>query len=209
MHISRVSSMKRFFSRSDLPERRHQSRLATGPGVPRQSERRTARGPRPHSPAAWLRSYTQEPSSKRGHHAGVRRTQTGRPADEGHPILRDATLLSSKQREFLTFAHIVRAMAEGTHLEAEGFRARRIGTLHERRRSLPASPRNECIRNPQRPYAEHRRSMGGEDMVRPAWRHAEPGRNDLAPDAPKRAEAVTIVSVPILRGRRRFEESCP
>ena len=22
----------------------------------------------------------------------------------------------------------------------------------------------------------------GEDMVRPAWRHAEPGRNDLAPD---------------------------
>ena len=23
----------------------------------------------------------------------------------------------------------------------------------------------------------------GEDMVRPAWRHAEPGRNDLAPDS--------------------------
>jgi len=22
----------------------------------------------------------------------------------------------------------------------------------------------------------------GEDMVRPAWRHAEPGRNDLAPE---------------------------
>jgi hypothetical protein len=24
--------------------------------------------------------------------------------------------------------------------------------------------------------------MSGEEMVRPAWRHAEPGRNDLAPD---------------------------
>ncbi len=33
--------------------------------------------------------------------------------------------------------------------------------------------------DPQRLYAEHRR-RGDEDIVRPAWRHAEPGRNDLA-----------------------------
>ena len=40
--------------------------------------------------------------------------------------------------------------------------------------------RLETIQNPQRPYAEHR-ARPGEDMVRPAWRHAEPGRNVLAP----------------------------
>ena len=39
------------------------------------------------------------------------------------------------------------------------------------------------IQNPQRPYAKcPRRTAGGEDMVRSAWRHAEPGRNDLALD---------------------------
>ena len=41
----------------------------------------------------------------------------------------------------------------------------------------------QCIevgnQNPQRPYAGHHRN-DGEDMVRPAWRHAEPDRNDLA-----------------------------
>ena len=34
--------------------------------------------------------------------------------------------------------------------------------------------------DPQRLYAERRPLRGGEDIVRPAWRHAEPGRNDLA-----------------------------
>jgi hypothetical protein len=37
------------------------------------------------------------------------------------PFFETQPFLSSKQREFLTFARIVRAVAEGTHLEAEGF----------------------------------------------------------------------------------------
>jgi hypothetical protein len=44
-------------------------------------------------------------------------------------------------------------------------------------------------------------------MVRPAWRHAEPGRND--PAAVPDGTAVTEVSVPIRRGRRKLEGSCP
>ena len=39
------------------------------------------------------------------------------------PFFETQPFLSSKQREFLTFARIVRAMAEGEHLTAEGFSA--------------------------------------------------------------------------------------
>jgi len=39
------------------------------------------------------------------------------------------------------------------------------------------------VQNPQRPYAKHRLVLGGEDMVRSAWRHAEPDRNALALNA--------------------------
>ena len=38
----------------------------------------------------------------------------------------------------------------------------------------------QAIRNPQRLYAEHGLGKDREDIVRAAWRHAEPGRNDLA-----------------------------
>jgi len=43
-------------------------------------------------------------------------------------------------------------------------------------------PSRRFRRNPQRPYAEHVRASGREDMVRPPWRHGELGgtRNDLA-----------------------------
>jgi hypothetical protein len=37
------------------------------------------------------------------------------------PFFERNPLLSSKQEEFVTFAHIVRAMARGEHLESEGF----------------------------------------------------------------------------------------
>jgi hypothetical protein len=37
------------------------------------------------------------------------------------PFFEEQPLLSSKQRDFLAFAHIVRAMAQGTHLTADGF----------------------------------------------------------------------------------------
>ena len=43
------------------------------------------------------------------------------------------------------------------------------------------------VENPQRPYAGHRAWRRGEEMVRPAWRHAEPGRNDLAPNGAMRS----------------------
>src|SRR5262249_9007303 len=39
------------------------------------------------------------------------------------PFFETQPLLSSKQRDFLTFAFIVRAMANGEHLTAEGFDA--------------------------------------------------------------------------------------
>jgi hypothetical protein len=42
------------------------------------------------------------------------------------------------------------------------------------------SGRDIAIRNPQRLYAEHGLGKEREDIVRAAWRHAEPGRNDLA-----------------------------
>ena len=45
------------------------------------------------------------------------------------------------------------------------------------------SPPQLRFQNPQRPYAEHsHRRCEREDMARSAWRHAEPGRNVLAPD---------------------------
>ena len=47
-----------------------------------------------------------------------------------------------------------------------------------------AALRSKRIQNPQRLYAEHPPNFGGEDIVRPAWRHAEPDRNDLAPATP-------------------------
>ncbi len=53
-----------------------------------------------------------------------------------------------------------------------------------------------------------RRSKTCEEIVRPAWRHAEAGGNgnDLPPELRLGGNKV---SVPILRGRRRVEETCP
>ena len=98
------------------------------------------------------------------------------------PFFERNPLLSCKHEEFLTFAGIVRAMAEGQHLELEGFRRMadvavrmngggRYRRLH--RSSNPESSETIC----QAPLT----AKGGEEMVRPAWRHAEPGRNVLAP----------------------------
>ena len=51
---------------------------------------------------------------------------------------------------------------------------------------------------------------GGEDMVRSAWRHAEPGRNVLAHKHHfKACLSVTTMSVPIRCSRRKSEEGCP
>ena len=71
-----------------------------------------------------------------------------------------------------------------------------------------------AIWNPQRLYAEHGLGKEREDIVRAAWRHAEPGRNDLAANTAviqnmetEELLVVTILSAPIYRGRRRIEGS--
>ena len=98
------------------------------------------------------------------------------------PFFEAQPLLSSKQQEFETFTRIVRAMKAGEHLTAKGFEALRAVAL-----AMNGGGRYRTVhvgtQNPQRPYAEHH-VRSGEEMVRPAWRHAEPGRNrnDLAPD---------------------------
>jgi hypothetical protein len=53
------------------------------------------------------------------------------------------------------------------------------------------------------------RSRFGEDMVRPPWRHGEPGGKQTTWPPSAIETEVTEVSVPILRGRRRFAGSCP
>ncbi len=73
------------------------------------------------------------------------------------PFFEAQPLLSSKQQDFLIFAGIVRAMARGDHLSAEGFRC-----LWRRALSMNGSGRYRRVhrdigsQNPQRPYAEHR-----------------------------------------------------
>jgi hypothetical protein len=127
------------------------------------------------------------------------------------PFFETQPLLSSKQQDFEAFAMIVRAMSKGEHLLEEGF---------ERLRSIAVSMngggkyrRVHVMRSPE-PSETIRRTPAsskgdGEDMVRPAWRHAEPGRNDPATDQAASLAGVTEVSVPIHRGRRKLEEGCP
>jgi LAGLIDADG endonuclease len=99
------------------------------------------------------------------------------------PFFERNPLLSCKQDEFITFAAIVRAMARGDHLVMEGFErlaavalqmngGGRYRRLH--RAQSPESSETICQAPSQ--------TCEGEDMVRSAWRHAEPGRNVLAPD---------------------------
>jgi hypothetical protein len=97
------------------------------------------------------------------------------------PFFERNPLLSCKQEEFATFADIVRRMAGGEHLTQEGFErlaARALvmngGGRYRRvhRSTGPESSETICQTPPQ---------FGGEEMVRSAWRHAEPGRNALAP----------------------------
>ena len=94
------------------------------------------------------------------------------------PFFEREPLISGKRAEFVTFALIVRAMNAGEHLDAQGF-ARLKGLAlamngggRYRRVHHPESSETIC-RTPE--------SAAGEEMVRPAWRHAEPGRNALAP----------------------------
>ena len=94
------------------------------------------------------------------------------------PFFERQPLMSSKQREFAVFAQIVRAMQTGEHLADAGFtRLKELaltmnGGGKYRRVHRPESSETIC-----RTLTE----SVSEEMVRPAWRHAEPGRNALAP----------------------------
>ncbi len=97
------------------------------------------------------------------------------------PFFEAQPLLSSKHEEFLTFAHIVRAMQRGEHLTADGY-ARLLDVALR----MNCGGRYRRVHRASRILRDHTPNAtdGGEDMVRPAWRHAEPGRNDLAPAPP-------------------------
>jgi hypothetical protein len=94
------------------------------------------------------------------------------------PFFERQPLLSSKQREFLSFAHIVRAMSEGEHLTDAGFARLKAVAL-----TMNGGGRYRRVHRPESSETIRRTPVmsTGEDMVRPAWRHAEPGRNALAP----------------------------
>jgi hypothetical protein len=108
--------------------------------------------------------------------------------DPDHPFFEANPLLSTKQQELRTFASIVRAMADGEHLTEDGFRS-----LRRRALSMNGGGRYRRIHRVEafRILRDHTpdtaapetapwAANNGEDMVRPAWRHAEPGGNDLA-----------------------------
>ena len=103
------------------------------------------------------------------------------------PFFERQPLLSSKQQDFLKFASIVQAMAQGKHLSSEGFQSLRDQALsmngggrYRRVYGVKKSVWSEGVQNPQRPYAE--RVGRREDMVRSAWRHAESRRNVVTHD---------------------------
>ena len=94
------------------------------------------------------------------------------------PFFEREPLMSSKQQESVVFAQIVRAMQNGEHLTDAGFTRLKALALtmngggKYRRVHRPESSETIC-RTPT--------TSVDEEMVRPAWRHAEPGRNALAP----------------------------
>jgi hypothetical protein len=125
------------------------------------------------------------------------------------PFFERSPLLSTKHADFEKFAFIVRSMALGHHRTTAGF-----CELLELALSMNGSGRNRKVRwrelvavqNPQRLYAGQG-LKGPEDTVRAAWRHAESGRNDLAPE--RLCSGVTTLSVPIHHGRWKLERSRP
>jgi hypothetical protein len=97
------------------------------------------------------------------------------------PFFEAQPLLSSKQDEFLVFAHIVREMVKRTHLTSSGFQ-----TLVDLAVSMNGGGRYRRVYGAgvaSRILRDHMPNIAtsDEDMVRSAWRHAESGRNDLAP----------------------------
>ena len=94
------------------------------------------------------------------------------------PFFEREPLMSSKQKEFSVFAQIVRAMHVGEHLTDAGFTH-----LKQLALTMNGGGKYRKVHRPESSETIRRTpvSSAGEEMVRPAWRHAEPGRNALAP----------------------------
>jgi hypothetical protein len=94
------------------------------------------------------------------------------------PFFERQPLISGKHREFVTLAAIVKAMAAGVHLEATGFTR-----LKDLALTMNGGGRYRRVHRPESSETIRRTSdaESGEEIVRPAWRHAEPSRNALAP----------------------------
>ena len=97
------------------------------------------------------------------------------------PFFEAQPLLSSKQQDFVVFGRIVRAMAQGEHLTVEGFES--LLVLAVSMNGGGRYRRANCSGEALRILRDHMPNVAvsDEDMVRSVWRHAEPGRNDLAP----------------------------
>ena len=96
------------------------------------------------------------------------------------PFFETNPLLSCKQREVICFADIVRRMDAGEHLTAEGFERLAAQAL---RMNGGGKYRRFYGNSASRILRDHMPGIAlpsGEDMVRSAWRHAEPDRNALA-----------------------------
>jgi hypothetical protein len=100
------------------------------------------------------------------------------------PFFERNPLLSSKQQDFEKFSCVVRELALGHHRSAVGFRR-----LLDLALSMNGAGRyrkvrwTELVASPESSETARQTGPRGlEDTVRAAWRHAEPGRNDLAPE---------------------------
>ena len=99
------------------------------------------------------------------------------------PFFEHSPLISSKQRDFETFARVVRAMALGEHLEQLGFvRILELGLSMNGNGRFRQVRWRSLIGHPESSETVRRTESVSEDTVRAAWRHAEPGRNAPARD---------------------------
>ena len=97
------------------------------------------------------------------------------------PFFERNPLISSKRKEFESFAQVVRAMAAGEHLGELGF-----SQILELSLSMNGNGRfrqvgwKGLMSHPESSETVRRTGGNPEDTVRAAWRHAESNRNDSA-----------------------------
>src|SRR5579864_2747818 len=97
------------------------------------------------------------------------------------PFFERNSLISSKQKEFETFAQVVRAMAAGDHLGELGFRhVLELGLSMNGNGRFRQVGWRSLVGHPESSETVRRTEKVSEDTVRAAWRHAEPIRNDSA-----------------------------